>query len=44
MALEINGEFIKFDEYDINFRYQGLVSESYNNEEDENIRIEKMDI
>ena len=41
MALEINGEFIKFDEYDINFRYQGLVSESYNNEEDENIRIEK---
>ena len=41
MALEINGEFIKFNEYDINFRYQGLVSESYNNEEDENIRIEK---
>ena len=41
MALEINGKFIKFDEYDINFRYQGLVSESYNNENDEYIRIEK---
>ena len=40
MALEINDKFIKFDEFDINFRYQGIVSESYNNEEDENIRTD----